>query len=266
MAESRSPMSKPTTESVLSPPTCSAQWRGFSHPLRVDRQSAGLSARRTTESSLTKNPMSTSADSAARASGAFRWPGLLGWLARFPRLAQTVKRLVVQWGVPFNRHVGVKVIVAAPDSSRVVLHLPLRHRNLNLAGTVHGAALFALAETVHGVAVLWQFPPSRYRMFTKTAHIEFLAKARGDLYVTFGLPEPTRREIEAALQTRGRAEVTLQASVDSSDGHAVAMLCATYVVWRHDAGPPPSAPVGQAVSQPTNRPRGNRPMGGKLPR
>lgn len=215
---------------------------------------------------MTENPITTSAGSAARASGAFHGPGLLGWLARFPRLSETVKRLVVQWGVPFNRHVGVKVVVAAPDSSRVVLHLPLRQRNLNIAGTVHGAALFALAETVHGVAVLWQFPPSRHRMFTKTAHIEFLARARGDLYVTFGLPEPTLREIEAALETCGRTEVTLQARVDSSDGHAVATLCATYVVLRRDGGPPPSDPCNRS-GRPADESasRQSPPMGGKLP-
>lgn len=210
--------------------------------------------------------MATSAGSEARASGAFREPWLLGCLARIPRISETVKRLVVQWGVPFNRHVGIKIITVTPDSSRVVLHLPLRRRNLNVAGTVHGAALFALAETVHGVAVLWQFPPPMHRMFTKAAHIEFLARARGDLYVSFELPEATRCEIETAIEACGRAEITLQAGVDSSDGQVVATLCATYVVLRRQGGPPPAdrcKPGGRSTDKSATRQA--PPMGGELP-
>ena len=142
------------------------------------------------------------------------------------------KRLFAELGVPFNRALGIRIVKVAPDSSEVVLRLPVRRRNRNVAGTIHGVAILALAETVHGVAVLWQFSPAAHRMFTKRAELRFLSPARGELRTSFSLTPETRAEIARSLDATGRSEFTLDASVTDASGAEVASLSATYVIRR----------------------------------
>lgn len=160
---------------------------------------------------------------------------ILRLLKQFPRVAERAKRFAVERGVPFNRMLGIKLVSVAHDSSDVVLRLPARRGNFNVAGTVHGAAILALAETVHGVAVLWQFSPAEHRMFTKHASLDFIAPAKGELTVSFCLADATRRQIEADLRASGRCEVILHSSVRDGHGRDVAALQATYVIRRYAA-------------------------------
>lgn len=113
-----------------------------------------------------------------------------------------------------------------------MLRLPPRRRNLNVGGSVHGAAIMALAETVHGVAVLWQFSPVRHVMVTKTAHIEFLARVHTQLRTSFGLTSEAHKRIDTALATRGLCEIELESNVVDVDGRRVARLVATYQIRR----------------------------------
>jgi uncharacterized protein (TIGR00369 family) len=124
-----------------------------------------------------------------------------------PGVAHHLKIWFVERGVPLNRSIGLRVEEVAPDSSRVVLRLPPRRRNQNDGGTVHGGVITAFAETVHGVAVLWQFQPARHRMVTRSLRVEFLAPARGTLWVEYRLEEAVRRGIEGRWRDqRGPAE------------------------------------------------------------
>jgi uncharacterized protein (TIGR00369 family) len=149
-----------------------------------------------------------------------------------PGAEAKAKRWFVERVVPFNRTLGIKLVRAAPDSSEVVLRLPARRRNLNVAGTVHGGAILAFAETVHGVAVLAQFSADQHRMFTRNATMQYFAPARGDLRVSFSLAAAMRREIQLELNAAGRSELTLESSVVDNSGKLVAQLTATYVIRR----------------------------------
>lgn len=149
-----------------------------------------------------------------------------------PALAPYIKKWFVEYLVPANRALGIRIHEVAPDSSRVVLSLPRRRRNLNVGGTVHGAAIMALAETVHGVAVLWQFPPARHRMVTKTTRLEFLAPARASLRTTFSLSQAVREHIEAELSAGGRCDVEFESTVTDGDGKEIARLSASYQIRR----------------------------------
>lgn len=151
---------------------------------------------------------------------------------RAPRIAPLLKRWFVEYAVPMNRALGLCIDEVAPDSSRVVVRLPYRRRNLNVGGTVHGGAITTLAETVHGVAVLWQFPPARHHMVTRDLRVEFLAPARSEITVTFALEEPVRRGIAADLERSGACDVQLQSEVRDADGKTVARLTATYAIRR----------------------------------
>lgn len=152
-----------------------------------------------------------------------------------PGVAHHLKIWFVERGVPLNRSIGLRVEEVAPDSSRVVLRLPPRRRNQNDGGTVHGGVITAFAETVHGVAVLWQFQPARHRMVTRSLRVEFLAPARGTLWVEYRLEEAARRGIEEELARAERCEFELACEVKDGGGTSVARLKAAYVLWRRPA-------------------------------
>jgi len=155
----------------------------------------------------------------------------LAWINSAPDgIRERAKRWAAAYLVPFNRASGIRVAEIAADSSDVVLTLQHRKRNQNLDGTVHGGVIMALAETVHGVAVMWQFPPHRYSMVTKQAWIEFLAPGRGQLQTGFHLDAEVRTRLQTELAERGRCEVTLESRVTDAGGADVARLTATYVV------------------------------------
>jgi acyl-coenzyme A thioesterase PaaI-like protein len=113
-----------------------------------------------------------------------------------------------------------------------VLRLPPRRRNENDGGTIHGGVITALAETAHGVAVLWQFPPAEHLMVTKSLRISFFAPARGELVTKFRLDSSAAARIRLDLAARGTAEVTLATTVMNGAGKEVAALEATYVLRR----------------------------------
>lgn len=156
------------------------------------------------------------------------------WLARrAPRWFGLAKRGYANYlAVPANTAMGIRIVEVAADSSRVVIRLKDRRKNHNAAGTVHGGVLFALAETVHGMAVLWQFSPLAHRMFTKTAHLEFVAPGRGELRVEYGLSRELLDRIRRDLAGPGRTEIRAESCVRDRRGALVAKLSATYVVLR----------------------------------
>jgi len=149
-----------------------------------------------------------------------------------PSLAHHAKRWFVEHAVPMNRAIGLRVDEVAPDSSRVALRLPWRRRNENAAGTVHGGVIAAFAETVHGVAVLWQFPPASHHMTTRRLRVQFVAPGHGTLRVEFRLEPSTRQGIEEDLARAGRSEFTLESAVKDESGKVVAHLEASYLLRR----------------------------------
>jgi uncharacterized protein (TIGR00369 family) len=158
---------------------------------------------------------------------------LLAWLdRRAPPLAALARRLVTAYLIPLNRIAGIRVVHVSSDVSRVVLRLKQRAANQNGSGTVHGGVLLALAETAHGVAVLWRFMPGRHTMFTKSARIEYRNPGRGELSVDYRVPEGLHGRIERDLATTSRSKVELESMVVDAQGVIVAELYATYIVLR----------------------------------
>jgi uncharacterized protein (TIGR00369 family) len=158
---------------------------------------------------------------------------LLEWLDRHaPPLAGQARRFFAGYLIPLNRVAGIRVVDVAKDASRVVIRLKRRRSNQNGSGTVHGGVILALAETAHGVAVLWRFTPGRHSMFTKSARIEYRSPGRGELFVDYRVPARLHSSIERELAASNRSEVDLQSAVVNARGVVVAELHATYVVRR----------------------------------
>jgi len=90
----------------------------------------------------------------------------------------------------------------------------------------------ALAEAVHGVAVLWHFSPGAHRMYTKEIRMQYLKPARGTLLVTFRLESRMRRAISDALARDGACDLVLSSDVVDGRETPVARCSATYTVFR----------------------------------
>lgn len=95
---------------------------------------------------------------------------------------------------------------------------------------MHGGVILALAETAHGVAVLWRFMPGRHSMFTKSARIEYCNPGRGELFVDYSAPAGLHDHLERELAASNRSKVELESVVTDAQGVTVAELYATYVV------------------------------------
>jgi uncharacterized protein (TIGR00369 family) len=147
-----------------------------------------------------------------------------------PRAAPSLKKWFVEFGVPMNRAIGLRIDEVTHDSSRVVIRLPARRRNMNVGGTIHGGVITALAETVHGIAVLWQFPPSDHLMVSRRLNVEFIHPARGALRVEYSLAESVRAQIDMELTQSGKCDVQLFSEVKDAKGIIVARLEGTYAI------------------------------------
>jgi len=74
------------------------------------------------------------------------------------------KKLFVNYIVPMNRTLGIKL--QAMDHDQTVMTMKSRRKISNYGGTTHGGAILALAETVHGGAVLNKIGAFNYSMVT----------------------------------------------------------------------------------------------------
>ncbi len=143
-----------------------------------------------------------------------------------------MKKWFVEYLVPANRRFGIKIVTISDDSKTFILKLPYKRKNLNVGRTVHGAAIMCLAETVHGVAVLWNFDPKNHRMVTSTTYLQFIKPGRSDLFVKFGLSEETVERLEQVLSVKGNTDVEYECQVTDGDGNLVAILKNKYHLAR----------------------------------
>ncbi len=139
-------------------------------------------------------------------------------------LSQILKKKFVEYGIPVNRRLGIKIDFISKESNLFALKLPFRRKNLNVAGTVHGSAIMALAETVHGVAVFWTFPPKKFTMFTKSTELKFVRPGRGDLFVKFHLEKKILSNLELNFSTNNKTEIEMESNVEDTNGKVVAIL------------------------------------------
>ncbi len=140
------------------------------------------------------------------------------------KLENILKKWFVEYGVPANRRFGIKIVSISADSRTFVLKLPYKRKNFNVGRTIHGSAIMCLAETVHGVAVLWTFDPKGHRMVTKTTEIKFIHPGRSDLFVEFKLDEKTISNIKDTLTSIGSIDLVLESRVTDTSGNLVAVL------------------------------------------
>ena len=150
------------------------------------------------------------------------------------KLENLIKKIFVEYRVPTNRRIGIKLEYISKDSKSFTLKLPYKRKNTNVGGTVHGSAIMCLAETIHGVAVLWSFNPKQHRMVTRTTEIKFINPGINDLYVKFTLKDATISNIKETLSTKGNMDLVLDSNVTDKSGKLIATLKSSYYLSKKD--------------------------------
>ncbi len=151
---------------------------------------------------------------------------------KFSGIAPAIKRFYVQYIVPSNRSMGIRLLKVLPNSSEVELQLKHRRRNMNVSGSVNGGVLMAFAECVHGVAVLWQFSPANYKMVTLHSKMKYLVPGYGTLFTRFKLSEITMADIDNELVSTGACNIELSSTVTDSNDKLIAILTNEYQITR----------------------------------
>jgi len=165
-----------------------------------------------------------------RSKAGWFWRAVTSLEARSPAWSFWLKKAFIQYGVPFNRAIGLRFAGVSGQGDTFRLRLPYRRRNTNVEGTVHGGVITAFGESVFGVSVYWQFPPSSISMVTREIQIAFLKPARGDLFIEYKLEAPQREKILADLARQGRCEIQFTCQVTDREGDAVAQLQASFAI------------------------------------
>jgi acyl-coenzyme A thioesterase PaaI-like protein len=127
--------------------------------------------------------------------------------------------------VPFARHAGIAVVDLAPGAATATLAEQVEVTNH--VGTVHAGALFAVADSASGAAVLGALGDRLFstRMVVREATIRFVAPARGQ--VTARAEAAGAVDAVAALDTDGRADVPVTVILEA-DGRTVAEVSVTW--------------------------------------
>jgi acyl-coenzyme A thioesterase PaaI-like protein len=130
--------------------------------------------------------------------------------------------------VPFNRLIG---IAQARQEGRL-LSLPNDARYTNHLGTVHAAALLALAEASSGEYLIRELGGISFEVVPVVRRVEakFRKPAHGGISSTVNVTPEAKAEFIATLTTRGRALIEIPVDVrDESETHALAATVEWFV-------------------------------------
>lgn len=136
--------------------------------------------------------------------------------------------------VPFNDHVRVEFAQTLPGSC--VARIPGALELTNHLGTVHGGALFTVAEAASGRAFMeialkqalaagWDL--TAFRAVVRDAQIQFRKPARGEIHARAQVITPTERWTDE-LRSSGKALVHVEVQVKDTAGTLVAEM---HVQW-----------------------------------
>lgn len=117
---------------------------------------------------------------------------------------------------PLQSHLGMVIESAEPGRARATVHITEELHNPN--GVVHGAVLFAMADTSMGAATMSILGDDQ-ACATVEVHMRFLRPAATGTLTA-----------EAAVVKAGRRVMHLESSVRGEDGALVATATGTFVV------------------------------------
>jgi uncharacterized protein (TIGR00369 family) len=120
--------------------------------------------------------------------------------------------------IPFAKTMGVDVTEATPE--RVVGRLLVRPDICTTAGTLHGGAVMAFADSLGAIGAYLSLPEGAAGTTTLESKTNFLGAAKAGLTVTG----------EATPVHKGKRTSVWQTRISTEDGKAVALVIQTQMV------------------------------------
>lgn len=120
--------------------------------------------------------------------------------------------------IPFAKTMGVDVTEATPD--RVIGRLLVRPDICTTAGTLHGGAVMAFADSLGAIGAYLSLPEGAAGTTTLESKTNFLGAARAGLTV-IGESTPVHK---------GKRTSVWQTHINTEDGKAVALVIQTQMV------------------------------------
>jgi acyl-coenzyme A thioesterase PaaI-like protein len=102
--------------------------------------------------------------------------------------------------------------------------------NSNHLGTMYAGALFGLAEMLGGALFAVSFDYGRFYPTVKDLQIRFLRPATTDVRAEAGLDVAAIERLKVELETAGKVEFILDATLTDTAGQVVATSTGTYQV------------------------------------
>ncbi len=140
----------------------------------------------------------------------------------------------LQKAIPFNKHVGLKVVEI--DEGRGVVRLPDSKKLHNHVGSQHAAGLFAAGEAASGAAFVGAFAERMGEMtaLARSAEIDYKKLAKGAILATGTLEEEPAEILSRMNAEDGKAEFPVQVEMKDGDGNVVATMTVHWHVRRNE--------------------------------
>jgi acyl-coenzyme A thioesterase PaaI-like protein len=141
-------------------------------------------------------------------------------------------RAGLEQAIPFNKHLGLKVVAVSDGSGSVAL--PDDEQLRNHVGSQHAGGLFSAAEAASGAAFVGAFAERMGEItpLAKAARIEYLKLAKGPITATGTLSEDKASLLER-LDADGRVEFPIDVSLTDGDGTEVAKVTVDWHVRKN---------------------------------
>jgi acyl-coenzyme A thioesterase PaaI-like protein len=140
-------------------------------------------------------------------------------------------RAGLEQAIPFNGHLGIKVVAVSEGSGSV--RLPDEPQLLNHVGSQHAGALFTAGEAASGAAFIGSFLERMGEItpLAKSASIDYRKIAKGPIVATGTLSEDKAALLER-LDADGRVEFKIDVSLKDAEELEVATMTVDWHVRR----------------------------------
>jgi acyl-coenzyme A thioesterase PaaI-like protein len=140
----------------------------------------------------------------------------------------------LQGAIPFNKHLGLKVVEITEGGGRVCL--PDHKRLHNHVGSQHAGGLFAAGEAASGAAFISVFSEHMGGVvaLAKSAEIEYQKLAQGEITAIGKLDMDAKELIDRIDGEEGKAEFPVEVELQDGNGQVVATMTVHWHVRRSE--------------------------------
>lgn len=145
-----------------------------------------------------------------------------------PSLRSAMTQTLTRPRVPFAAHALVETLAAPPATGRA--RIPAAVELTNHIASVHAGALFTVAETASGAAMMASFGDlvaAGARPLVRRSEIRYLRIARGEVLAEATPAEPVEA-IRARLAEVGKADFQVAVALTDAAGERVAEMDVTW--------------------------------------